>query len=69
MAFMPPVLLIRKKRIIRSLMKANAYSEDTAKGLDEIGLLNPYSFPLVTLRMVKRHIIAVTGDGKYYLCK
>ena len=67
--FVPPVLLIRKKRLIRSLMKANAYSADTAKRLDELDLLNPYTFPFLTVRMIKRNVISVTNDGKYYLCK
>lgn len=65
--FVPPVFLIKKKKIIRALMKANAYSADNAKRLDELGMFNPYSFPFVTLRMVKRNIISVTDDGKYYL--
>lgn len=65
--FVPPVFLIRKKRIMRSLMKANAYSPDTAKRLDEIGLLNPYSFPFITLRLVRRNVISVTDEGKYYI--
>ena len=65
--FVPPIPLIRKNRIISLLMKANAYSPETAKRLDEIGLINPYGFPFVTLRMVKRNIISVTDDGRYYL--
>ena len=65
--FVPPVFLIRKKRIMRSLMRANAYSPETAKRLDETGLLNPYSFPLITLRLVRRNVISVTDEGKYYI--
>ncbi|MCR4794563.1 MULTISPECIES: hypothetical protein [Ruminococcus] len=69
MAFVPPVPLIRKKRIVRALMKANAYSEGSARRLDEIGLFNPYGFPLLTARMIKRKVISVTDDGRYYLNK
>lgn len=65
--FVPPVLLIRKKRIISLLMRANAYSADTARRLDEIGLVNPYIMPRLTMRMVRRNEISVTEDGKYYL--
>ena len=65
--FVPPVGLIRRKRIIRVLMRANAYSESTARRLNETGLFNPYAFPFLTRRMVKRHIISVTDDGRYYL--
>ena len=65
--FVPPVLFIRKKRIISLLMRANAYSADTARRLDEIGLVNPYIMPRLTMRMVRRNEISVTEDGKYYL--
>ncbi len=65
--FAPPVGLIKKKRVIRALMKANAYSESSARRLDEIELFNPYSFPLVTARMIRRHVISVTDDGRYYI--
>ena len=65
--FVPPVFLIRKKSLIRSLMKANAYSADTSRRLDEIGLVNPYIMPRLTMRMVRRNEISVTEDGKYYL--
>ena len=67
--FVSHVFLIRKKRVIRSLMKANAYSADTAKRLDEIDLLHPYAFPFLTVHMIRRNVISVTNDGKYYLCK
>ncbi|MBP5432617.1 hypothetical protein [Ruminococcus sp.] len=50
-------------------MKANAYSADTAKRLDELDLLNPYAFPFLTVHMIRRNVISVTNDGKYYLCK
>lgn len=35
-----PIPLIRKMRIIKCLTKAEAFSPETAKYLDEIGLIN-----------------------------
>ena len=62
-----PIPLIRKNRIIKLLSKARAFSEENAKYLDEIGLINPYGFPAITERMVKKGIINRTKDGKYYI--
>ncbi len=69
MAFLPSVFYMRKIRIISLLMSANAYSADTAKRLDEIGLINPYAFQFLTVRMIKSNVISVTGEGKCYLCQ
>ena len=65
--FIPPVPLIRRNRIIYCLRKARAISEETAKPLDEIGLVNPYGFPMITKIMLRQEIIGKTEDGKYYL--
>ena len=67
MFFIPPIPLIRKMRIIRLLTKEKAFSKDTAKALDEIGLVNPYAFSIITKRLVKNGTISRTEDGKYYL--
>ena len=69
MVFFPPIPLIRQKMIIKLLARAKAFSSDSAKSLDEIGLVNPYGFPMITKRMVKQNIINRTCDGKYYLVK
>jgi len=63
----PPILLIRKMRIIKLLTKAKAFSKETAKPLDEIGLVNPYFFPKITEKLVKQGRISKTEDGKYYI--
>lgn len=68
MTIMPSVFFMRKIRIINLLMNADAYSADTAKRLDEIGLVNPYSFCFLTVDLIKRNVISVTGDGKCYIC-
>ena len=63
----PPIPLIRKMRIIKLLTKAKAFSPETAKGLDEIGLINPYFFPRITKRLVDKGNICKTEEGKYYI--
>lgn len=67
MAFYPPVILIRKKVIIKRLRESGAVSPETAKTLAEAGIINPNVFPGVTERMVKEGIINKTADGKYYI--
>jgi len=67
--FFPPIPLIRMKKIIKLLERNNAYSVETAKAIDEIGLINPYAFPNVLKRMINRKIIIKTNDNKYYLNK
>lgn len=66
MAFMP-VFNIRKIRIIKGLVKARVFSEETAKRLDEIGFIFPDAFPGITRRLVERGRIRETKDGKYYI--
>lgn len=65
--FIPPIPLIRKNRIIKLLTKHKAFSKESAKYLDEIGLINPYGFSNITKILVKKGIIIKTEDGKYYL--
>lgn len=67
MASVLPALVLRQKRIVKLLEKAGAFSKDTAKGLDEIGLLNPNTFSGLTQKLVRDNIITATEDGKYYL--
>ncbi len=40
MAFFPPVPLIRRVQIVKLLTKAKAFSEDSRKTFEEIGLVN-----------------------------
>ena len=67
MAFIPPVPLIRKMRIIKLLEREKAFSKETAKYLDEIGLINPYGFSRITKRLVNSGRICKTEEGKYYI--
>lgn len=65
--FFPPIPLIRKNHILKKLKQAQAFSEDSAKSLVEIGIINPFAFQNITKRMVKREIIKRTEEGKYYI--
>jgi len=69
MASILPMLVMRQKRIVKLLTKAKAFSKESAKGLDEIGLLNPDTFSGLTKKLVKDNVLSVTEDGKYYLNK
>lgn len=64
---MTPALLLRKRRIISRLQKVNAYSMDTAKSLEEAGVIHPYMFKRLTNQLVKDGILVEVGLGKYYL--
>ena len=69
MAFIHPILKMRMKKIIYLLDKANAYSEESAKGINEIGLTNPnFLFNAVRL-LVTNGTIIKTDNAKYYLSK
>ena len=64
-----PVLLMRRKMIINKLQQNGAISEETAKTLEEIKVMNPNAFPKVTEQLVKDKILVKTKDNKYYLKK
>ena len=60
-------LLMRKKRIVRLLEKANAVDAKSAKTFEEIGILHPNAAPMITKALLRDNVIAVTEDGRYYL--
>ena len=62
-----PVLVLRKKIIIKKLRRCGALSEESAKTLEEAGVFNPNAFPKVTEYMVQQNILVRTKSGKYYL--
>ena len=62
-----PVLLLRKKIIIKKLRRCGALSKESAKTLEEAGVFNPNAFPKVTEYMVEQNILVRTKSGKYYL--
>ncbi|MBQ7622529.1 MAG: hypothetical protein IJS66_02175 [Bacteroidales bacterium] len=67
MAFFPPIPLIRKRVIVKSLAACGATSESSAKSLSEAGVLNPDCFRRITDRLVRKGVIHRTPDGRYYL--
>jgi hypothetical protein len=56
-------ILMNKKKIIKLFEVSKAYSADSAKSLDELGIFNPDA----TFELLYDNIIAATEDGKYYL--
>ena len=65
----PPVLMLRRKMIIRKLSECGAFSEESAVTLKDAGVFNPNAFQGLTKIMEKRNILTQTTDGKYYLNK
>ena len=65
----PPVLMLRRKMIIRKLSECGAFSEESAVTLKDAGVFNPNAFKRLTKIMEKRNILTKTTDGKYFLTK
>ncbi len=65
--FFPPIPLIRRNVIVRSLRACGATSEQTAKTLAEAGVINPNGFRRITERLVRTGTIRQTPDGRYYV--
>lgn len=58
-------LLMSKKRIIKLFEASKAFSEETAKTLDELGIYDPSA----TFELLYDNVISAVGNGKYYLNK
>ena len=56
-------LLMNKKKIIKLLELSKAFSADSAKTLDELGIYNPD----VAFELLYDNVISAAGNGKYYL--
>ena len=67
--FGSPVLLMRKRIILKKLEQNGAISEETAKTLEEIGVCNPNAFSKLNDKLVKDKILVRTKNNKYYLNK
>lgn len=65
----PPVLLLRRKIIIKRLTDCNAFSEETAVTLKDAGVFNPNAFKRLNEILINRGILSKTSDGRYYLIK
>lgn len=62
-----PMLLLRKKIILRKLRKCGAISEESARTQAEAGVFNPNAFPKVTEKLANWNLLVKTKSGKYYL--
>lgn len=62
---LPYISLIRRKKLIKELTKAGAFSANSAKTLEEIGVLNTGA----EFSLLYDNIISATGNGKYYVNK
>ena len=58
-------LLMSKKRIIKLFEASKAFSEETAKTFDELGIYDP----IATFELLYDNVISASGNGKYYLNK
>jgi hypothetical protein len=58
-------LFMSKKRIIKLFETSKAFSADSAKSLDELGIFNREA----TFELLYDNIISATDDGKFYLNK
>jgi hypothetical protein len=58
---------MRRKIILSSLLESGARSPETAKTLEEAGVMNPEKFPEYTEKLVLLDVIRKTEDGRYYL--
>ena len=64
---MPPILLIRKKHIIKKMTEHKAFSAETAITFKEAGIINPNAFGRITQKLVNDHVIKKAENNKYYL--
>ena len=58
-------ILMSKKKIIKLFELSKAFSADSARTLDELGIYNPEA----TFDLGYDNVITATEDGKYYLNK
>ena len=58
-------ILMSKKKIIKLFELSKAFSADSARTLDELGIYNPEA----TFELVYDNVITATEDVKYYLNK
>lgn len=65
----PPVLLLRRKIIIKRLTERHAFSAETAVTLKDAGVFNPNAFRKLNTILVNRGILGKTSDDRYYLIR
>lgn len=60
------VPLIRKNHILYKLRQCKAYSPLSAVTLEDAGVKNPKGFSRITEWLVRKNVIFMTWDGRYY---
>lgn len=65
--FATPVLLMRKKQILKKLKESGATTIETAKTFAEAGIFNPNAFSRLNDKLVKDNILRKTKNNKYYI--
>ena len=63
------IYLLRRSLIIKKLYLCGAFSEETAKTLEEAGVGKPDRFTRINAKLEKQKILVKTKDNKYYLNK
>ena len=63
--FVPPMAIIRRKRIVKRLLSAGAVSADTAKTLGEAGIFKGSGF--IRSRLEARGILVQVENERYYV--
>ncbi|MBR6219692.1 MAG: hypothetical protein IKQ80_03940 [Clostridia bacterium] len=64
--FTSSAFAMRRNLILEALRDAGAVSPETAKALEETGLVNPEMFAEYTQQLVDMGVIRSTADGRYY---
>ncbi|MCH5206836.1 MAG: hypothetical protein J1F09_07755 [Oscillospiraceae bacterium] len=62
-----PAFKLRQKLILEKLKECGAVSEESAKTLEEAGVINPNAFPKITEDLVNKKKLVKTESQKYYL--
>ena len=64
--FTSSAFAMRRNLILEALRDAGAVSPETAKALEETGLVNTEIFAEYTQQLVDMRVIRSTADGRYY---
>lgn len=65
--FTSSAFALRRKLIVEALTEAGANGPETAKALNDTGLVNPDMFAEYTQQLVDMKVIGKTADGRYYV--
>ena len=63
MANIVQMVAFRRKRVIRLFERSKAFSADSARTLEELGIY----YPDAAFELLYDNVISATGDGQYFL--